>query len=186
MNTKLLCWDLEILDPVSDHIGGWDAARRGDCGISALVISDSNTGRYHIYDQHNLDEAVDHLNSADLLIGYNTLNFDCEVVFGVTGRYITVPQYDILAEIWKALHGRRKGYKLDDVAKATINMEKNSNGEFATALAAKGHWGKLFDYCLNDVHLTRELFNHIQDLGWIKGADGEEIQLEKPELKDYA
>lgn len=186
MENKLICWDLEILNPISDTLGGWDAARRGDCGISALVLSDSETGRFHIYDQHTLDDAVDHLNSADLLIGYNSINFDSEVIFGVTGRYITAPQYDILDEIWKALESRKKGYKLDDVAHATIGRAKNSNGQFATALAQKQHWGRLFDYCLNDVHLTRGIFNHIQDMGWIKGADGQELYLEQPTIKDYA
>lgn len=183
---KILCWDLEIHDAISDKLGGWDAARRGDCGISALVISDSDTHRYHIYDKHMLDEAVDHLNSADLLVGYNTIGFDSEVVFGVTGRYITVPQYDILAEVWKSTGKRFKGFKLDDVAGATLNLHKNSDGEFATVLVRKKHWGKLFDYCLNDVHLVRELFNHIQDLGWVKGADGEQVHLEKPLTKEYA
>ena len=183
--SRILCWDLEIETPVSDHILGWEAARKGDCGISALVVSDSETGRYHIYDKHDLEEAVDHLNSADLLVGYNTINFDSEVVFGVTGRYITVPQYDILKEIYGALGKRVKGFKLDDVAKNTLNAGKCGNGEFATALVAKQHWGKLFTYCLNDVHLVRELYNHIVDLGWVRGHDGIEVHLEPPAILEY-
>lgn len=184
--TKIISWDLEIRDPVSDTEGGWDAARNGNCGISALVLFDSETDRYHIYGSDTLDEAVDHLNSADLLVGYNTLNFDCNVLFGVTGRYITVPQYDILAEIWNELGVRRKGYKLDQVAQATIGIGKSGNGEFATALVAQNRWAELFDYCLGDVHLVRKLYDHIVDCGFIKGADGERLTLNKPVYPDYA
>ena len=185
--SRILCWDLEISEPVSDKLGGWEAAKRGDCGISALVISDSETGRYHIYDRHTLDEAVDHLNSADLLVGYNTVDFDSRVIFGVTGRYITVPQYDILLEIWNELHDRKKGYKLDQVAKATLGYGKSGNGEFATTLVKKKRWGDLFDYCLADVHLVQQLFDHIVDFGFIKGADGEKLHLNQPVTgKEYA
>lgn len=181
---KTLIWDLEIRDPVEDK--GWEAARNGQCGISCIVIWDSDSGRYHLYDEHRLEEAVDHLNSADLLVGYNTLNFDSNVVFGVTGRFLTVPQYDILSKIWDALAHRKKGYKLDEVATATLNMGKSGNGEFATALYAQKRFGELFDYCLNDVFLTKELYNHIVDLGWIKGADGQELHIEQSGYKEYA
>lgn len=183
---KILCWDLEILKPVSSAAGGWEAARRGDCGISALVISDSQTERFHIYDQHDLDAAVDHLDEADLLVGFNTKSFDTEVVYGCTGRMPRAVQYDILDEIWRALPIRTKGWKLDQVAERTLKLGKSGNGEFATALAAKGHWGKLFDYCLNDVHLTKMLFNHIIDMGHVIGPNEEKLILTPPRYEEYA
>ena len=168
-------------------MGGWEAAKQGDCGISALVISDSETGRYHLYDKHTLDDAVDHLNNADLLVGWNTYDFDSRVVFGVTGRYITVPQYDMLMEVWNELGTRKKGYKLDEVAKATIGHGKSGSGEFATTLVRKKRWGQLFNYCLTDVFLVQRLFNHVLDTGWLKGADGQEAHLNEPVTgKEYA
>ncbi len=184
--SKILCWDLEIKTPVSDTEGGWEAARNGDCGISALVVSDSDTRRFHLYDEHTLDEAVDHLNSADLLVGFNTLEFDARVLWGVTGRYITIPQYDILSEIWNTIGVRTKGFKLNEIALATLNLEKSGKGDFAPTLVAQGRYAELFDYCLNDVHLVRELYNHIQDLGWIRGAGGRQIELDRPVFAEYA
>lgn len=183
---KILVWDLEIEKPVGEIEGGWDAVRQGAAGISALVIYDSETGRYHIYDKHDLLAAVDHLNTADLAVGFNSIAFDSEVVFGVTGEYIRCPQYDILHEIWKALPSRQTGFKLDDVAMRTIGAGKNSNGEFATALVKAGRWGRLFDYCLNDVHLTKELFNFIVQQGYVKAPDGSELYLQEPFPKEAA
>lgn len=182
---KILCWDLEILHPV-EKMGGWEAARNGACGISALVISDSETERFHIYDQHDLDAAFDHLSEADLLVGYNSLSFDTEVLNNVLGRQLSVNHYDILDRIWKQLPIRQKGWKLTEVATRALDLGKSGNGEFATALAAKGRWGKLFDYCLNDVHLTKMLFNYIQDFGYLPGPTGDKLHMPQPLFEEYA
>ena len=182
---KICCWDLEIHDPIT-HNGGWEAAKRGECGISALVISDSETGRFHIYDKHTLDEAIDHLNSADLCVGFNTNDFDEQVLFGVTGRYLQGQRYDILQAIWKALPMREKGWKLDQVCQRTLEIGKNSNGAYATQLVAEEKWGTLFDYCLNDVHLVKLLYNHIVDFGNLTSPNGHKLALSAPPLQEYA
>lgn len=183
--SKLVAWDLEIKTPVQNCSDGWEGARRGDCGVSALVIWDSETGRPHIYDESTLEEAMDHLNGADLVVGYNTIGFDNEVMFGLTGRYITAPQYDVLYKIWEALPVRTKGWKLDDVANRTIGEGKNNKGEYATALWADGRYGELFDYCLNDVQILRRLFNHIVDTGMVIGPDDSKLDLEPPIILEY-
>jgi len=177
---RILTWDLEIRKPVDSLMGGWEAARAGDAGISALVIKDTETGRYHIYDDKRLDQAVDHLNEADLLVGFNSSDFDTGVIEGITGRQIAPTQYDILSKIWEALGKRRKGFKLDEVCQRTIKRGKSGAGRYATTLASLGHWGELFDYCLGDVHITAELFNHIVDNGWVLGPDDEKLELSAP------
>lgn len=184
-DARLIIWDLEIEKSLDDMPGEtqeeqWDAVRQGDAGISCLVLFDSQTQRYHLYDKHTLNEAVDHLNSADLLIGFNTISFDSEVIHGVTGRYITVAQYDILHEIWKALGGRRKGWRLNDISKRLFGLEKTESGAGAPTLAKQGRWAELMDYCLNDVHLTRLLFNHVVAKESIPDKDGEEVFLARP------
>jgi hypothetical protein len=182
---KILTFDLEIEKPVSSAPGGWEAARNGECGISVICVSDSETG-YYFYDKNDLDEAVDHLNSGDLLVSWNGIAFDAQVIFGCTGRYLMSAHYDLLAETYKSLKERRKGYKLDQVARATLGIGKRGNGEFATALVAKKRWGRLFTYCAGDVHCTRALYNHVVDLGWLKGGDNFEVFLEKPPVMEFA
>lgn len=53
------------------------------------------------------------------------------------------------------------GYRLDDLAWLNLNTGKTGNGALAPELYQKGQWGKLIDYCLQDVNLTRMLFNKI-------------------------
>lgn len=182
----ILTWDLEIAKPVESLPNGWEDARSGGAGISCLVIYDNQTQRYHLYDSHTLDAAVDHLNSADLIVGFNTLGFDTGVVLGVTNRHITARQYDILHEIWAAIGRRLKGYKLDDVAQRTIQLGKSGTGEFATALVAAKRWAELFDYCIGDVHITRLLFNHIVQHGWVYTPDMDTLFLDPPDTEDLA
>lgn len=184
---RILTWDLELRKPVDSLMGGWEAARAGEAGISALIIKDTETGRYHIYDDKRLDQAVDHLNEGELLVGFNSSDFDQGVLTGITGRQLTTPHYDILAEIWKSLGGhRQKGYKLDDVCQRTIKRGKSGAGRYATTLASLGLWGELFDYCLGDVHITAELFNHIVDHGWVAGPNDEKLDLAAPPTEEHA
>ena len=177
---RILTWDLEIKTPLEEVGGDWTRVRNGDAGISVLAVRDNETGRQHLYDTHTLDAAVDHLNEADLLVGFNSVGFDSCVLLGVTNRHLSVPHYDILAKIWEALGTRQKGWKLDDVASRTIGLTKSGKGEYATALFAQGRFAELHDYCMGDVHITAALYNHIVVNGWVVGPEGDHLHLDQP------
>lgn len=176
----ILVWDLEVAKDVQ---GDWDAAKRGEKGVSSLVVYDNDTERYHLYDDYTFDTCAEHLNSADLLVGFNSVDFDTPCFQGYTGHDIIVPQFDILQAIWQALGTHKGGYKLGQVCDRTLNLQKNNHGESAHKLYAEGRFGELFDYNLNDVYLTRKLFNHIVAFGTIVKPDGSALQL--IEYPDY-
>lgn len=181
-------WDLEILTAIPTNGNGepnWELARSGKCGVSCVVIWDSETMRPHLYDSHTLDQAIDHLNACDLCVGYNNINFDKPCLEGATGRRITVRQYDLLDQIWKALGHREKGWKLGEVAHRTFGGEKNGNGASAPSLAAQGRWAELLDYCTSDVSLTRDLWNHLLANGSLVGTRGEEVELAVPDDAEF-
>lgn len=180
---RTIVWDIEIAKPLPIKKGkpDWEAAKRGECGISAVVLWDSATERFHLYDSHSLEQCMVHLNSADLLVGFNSVEFDTRVIEAITGMEIQAQQFDILLATWKALGDKHfKGYKLGDICHRTIGLEKSGHGEGAPSLAKQGRWGELFDYCLNDVHITKELYNHIVDTGWILDVNGLELPLDVP------
>lgn len=181
---RLIFWDTELLKSIEEN-GGWEGAYNGNCGLSCIALYDSADGRYHIYDQKNLDTAVEHLNEADLLIGFNSVKFDTVVTQAVTGRYITVQQYDLLQAIYDAIGYKVKGWKLDQVAQRTIGSGKTETGAFATQLAADGEWGRLFTYCMHDVQLVRDLWNHLVDGLPLIAPDESELHLTLP-AEEYA
>jgi uncharacterized protein YprB with RNaseH-like and TPR domain len=145
------------------------------------VLWDSDTNRYHIYGAENLTELAAHLNKADWLVSFNGLNFDVPCIEGVTGWEITANHYDILDAIWKAVGKKHKGWGLGKVAERTVGLGKTDTGEHAPELARQGRWATLIDYCINDVHITKELFFHILLEGFVVGPDGDRVEIEVPD-----
>ncbi|MDP3741225.1 MAG: ribonuclease H-like domain-containing protein [bacterium] len=108
---------------------------------------------YHESELHKLGEI---LAGADQIIGFNVKQFD----FAVLQPYLNfslaeIPTLDILQEIEQVLGHR---ISLDTVAKATIGASKTGSGLAALALWRKGQLEELKQYCLNDVRLTRDVY----------------------------
>jgi len=177
---RVITWDLEIAIPVDEVPGGWEAVRQGGAGISTVCMYDTGTDRVHVYDEHDLEDAIVHLNEADLLVGYNSTGFDTPVIESITGYPINVDHYDILHQIWRALGSHRKGYKLGEVSEGLQIGQKTDKGTSAPELYRQGRFGKLVDYCINDVALTRNLANWITDNGYILTPDHEHLVMDGP------
>lgn len=179
--SRIVTFDVEIALPVEENPDGWNGARRGECGIASVVLFDTHTGRYHLADANGVDGVCDQLESADLVVSFNGLNFDVPCLSGFARRYLHLPHhYDILDHVWDAIGRREKGYGLNAICQRTLGLEKSGNGEHAPKLLKDGRWGELFDYNLNDVFLTRTLFNHILKHGYITDIDGAELEMWAP------
>ena len=174
----VIVYDLEIQQG-PDEVGGWENVRRGEAGVSCVVLYDSETGRFHTYDEFDLEECIAHMNQADVLVSFNGLEFDTPILQSITGLDILPRQYDILHEVWRALTSRTKGYKLSDICGRLGLGSKNFSGETAVQLYQSGRFGKLFSYCINDVHLTRRLADFIGQEGYVLTPDGERLELPK-------
>lgn len=171
---RVITFDIEIQ---RDPQGDWEAARRGASGCSCVALYDTASGRLHVYDEHDLAECVAHLNDADVLVGFNTMEFDTPILESLVQLDILPEQYDVLHEIWKAMPERTAGYKLQQICERHNLGGKNNDGAKATELYANGRFGKLFDYCMNDVHLTRKLVQYIEIHGGISTPDGGFLEL---------
>lgn len=174
-------FDLEIASPVEECPNGWAGARRGECGVSALVIWDSTTGRYHLYDASTLERAVEHLNAADRIVTWNGKDFDVPIIEALTSQKVRSQHIDLLEMVWNALGHKTKGYKLGAVALRTLGLTKNGEGVAAPSLVKQDRFAELFDYCLNDVHLTRRLWEHVQSKLFVIAVNGEPLVLMVPE-----
>lgn len=180
---RVVTWDLEIAEPINEHKGGWAAAKRGECGIASVVLYDTTTERYHVYDPFTMEACVAHLNAADLLVGFNSVEFDYPCILGYAGIPITTPHYDILQEIWRALADGSRGHGvwgLGKVCERALGLSKSGSGEGAPKLLEEGRYGELIDYNINDVHLTRKLANYIHEHGFVIRPDGKPLHLRGP------
>lgn len=177
---RLLTFDLEIISDPYKHPDTWEGARRGECGVSCVSVYDTQAVRNFIYNEHDLEACVEHLNDADLLVTFNGIEFDTPCLESVTGMSILPEQYDILHEVWRSLATREKGYRLGEISERLHVGSKNGDGARATDLYREGDFRRLYNYCRNDVELTRSVANFINLNGFIYRPDGEPLVLPKP------
>lgn len=177
---KIAVFDAEIKRPIDQCSKGWNS--HDEMGVSCLVLFDYEVMRYRIFGDSNIEEALDILFSHDLVVGFNTVNFDWKLLratyfSGCAARELKrrSVDFDILREIWISLglnpdvfnpktHGR---YKLDDVAHETIGLSKTGDGTKAPILFQEGKLYELIDYCVQDVKIEKELFEWVVENGFV-------------------
>ena len=127
-------------------------------GISVVGVYDYTSNRSIAFTEAELPRLYPLLESTTLLIGYNIISFDLAVLSAYyPGNVTSFPVFDILDDIKEKL-GRRLG--LNDVASATLGKKKSGHGLQAIELYKEGKLDELRRYCLDDVALTRDLFNY--------------------------
>lgn len=189
---RIVFFDLETrkwasdLDP-EDEQHGWELLRRGRGGVSALAVYDTSDNWLYLYDDHTIRQAARHLETADLVVGYCSEKFDIPVVEGLLGRALRLrDRYDIYVEMartnaFRGIVGTKGDFTLDAVAKRNLGRGKIDHGGNARELARRGQWGKLFNYCADDVHLTHDLFVRLCRDGGLINLNGKFLPLPVPE-----
>ena len=147
---NIVYFDLET-QKSADEVGGWDKMR--DMRMSVGVTYSTARGDYRVYEERDIETLLTELQRADLVVGFNNLGFDYEVL-----HYYTVldlrqlPTLDLLLEIRKTLPHR---LSLDSVAHATMGIEKTSEGLQAIRWFKEGRLLEIAEYCCYDVKITR-------------------------------
>jgi len=152
---RILCLDLETQKTAQD-VGGWQNTHL--MRVSVVVLFDSLEDKFHIFEEDRLDALFDHLDKADLIIGFNIKGFDYRVLGAYTNRELeALPTFDILEDVYKRLGFR---LSLDHLAQETLSQRKTANGLQAVEWFRQGEIEKLTEYCRNDVATTRDLFQY--------------------------
>ena len=161
--------DGSLIDGI-EYCDGWRDFE--NMGISVIGAYDYVEDRYRIFCEDNFGAFQDLADSADLVVGFNSIAFD-NALCAASG--ITVPKeksYDILVETWKA-HGlgpkfvypSHMGFSLDAIAASNLQEKKSGNGAMAPVDWQQGRIGSVIDYCLQDVRLTKRLMDMILEFG---------------------
>lgn len=126
--------------------------------VSVCGIYNYATSEYLIYEEHELPKMAPLLQAADQIIGFNIKQFDFEVLQPYMNFDLaTIPAFDLLEEINKVLGHK---IKLEAVAQATIGSGKSGNGLEALLYYKNGKMDLLKKYCLDDVRVTREVYEY--------------------------
>jgi DEAD/DEAH box helicase domain-containing protein len=139
--------------------------------ISIVGVHDSETDTYSSYLKEEFPKLWPLLESADMLIGYNSDHFDIPILNRYySGDLTKIKSLDLMKEI-KDVLGRR--LRLDSVAEATLGKGKLAHGLDAVKWWAEGKIDKIREYCLDDVRITKELYDYARKNNALKYKDFE-------------
>lgn len=160
-------------------------------GISVICVHDYKENRHRIFMEDNMDELDKLIKSRDCVINYNGINFDNKLM---EANGLTVPEektYDLLRHIWSSVgldptiydKETHNGFGLDDMCAANSNMRKTGNGAMAPVWWQRGEFGKVLDYCMNDVDMLKQLIDRVLLTGTlINPKTNEPIVITKPNM----
>jgi DEAD/DEAH box helicase domain-containing protein len=148
---NIVYFDLETQKSAED-VGGWHKIR--EMQMSVGVTYSTARGEYRIYGEKQVNDLIEELRRADLVVGYNNLRFDFPVLQGHNEffDYEQIPTLDMLVEVQGSLQRR---LSLDAIATATLGVEKTSEGLQAIRWYREGRLMEIAEYCCYDVKITR-------------------------------
>ncbi len=134
-----------------------DFSEHAKLGISVLALFNYEDGSQKIFTEKELNNLFPILENSSYIIGFNINSFDLPVLQPYyPGDIKHFKTFDILDDI-KNILGKR--LSLNDVIKATLDKKKTGHGLEAIDFYREGKWKELKRYCMDDVMLTKELFD---------------------------
>lgn len=163
---KIIAFDLET-QYTADEVGGWSNIR--DMRLAIGVTYDAADDTYRAYTERQAEHLIADLRGADLVVGYNVLRFDYQVLRAYTDDPLSdLPTVDMLQDLYHALGWR---LKLANVASATLGESKSADGLQAVRWFRQGQLDKVTDYCRRDVEVTWKIYQFGQQNGYVKYRD---------------
>lgn len=147
-----------------DEVGG--GRNLEALGVTVVGVYSYGSGDYRAYIESEMGELEQLLSNSSRVIGFNIKRFD----FPVLQPYLKhikiseVASLDILEDLEKTLGHR---VSLQSVASATLNVGKSGSGLDAIRYYRAGEWEKLKKYCLDDVRLTKDVYEFGKRFGYV-------------------
>jgi DEAD/DEAH box helicase domain-containing protein len=140
-----------------DEVGGRD--KNHLLKISVVGVYSYPQNKFLTFTEDQMQKCGEFLSEADLIIGFNIINFDFQVLKPYFNFDIyKIPHLDILTEVEKLIGHR---VKLDNLAQTTLGTGKSGDGLEALKMYKQGRIEDLKKYCLDDVRITRDLYDYV-------------------------
>lgn len=148
-------------DPAFKYCQGW-----GDyfgMGISVIGHQFNNNPPEYSLTTVDFDEWVDSKPSDAVVIGFNSLAFDDQLITANGSAKYNITQYDLLCEVRVAAglqrNDRPRGQTYALGALAEANGLVKGKGVLAPVLWQQGRCRTVIEYCLNDVLITSQILD---------------------------
>ncbi len=151
---KVVVFDLETQRSFAD-VGGRTQMHR--LGVSVGVVYSYDSDHYLVVTEDRINELIDVLLGADLVVGYNIRGFDYEVLRAYSSTDLqALPTCDLMLDLEARLGFRPK---LQSVASSTLGEGKSADGLQALEWWKQGEIDKIAEYCKDDVRVTKEVYD---------------------------
>lgn len=196
----MLIYDCEIINAIPPRKGeeripgikycaGWNDYE--NMGISVIAVFDYLQWEYRVFCQDNFDQFQALMDESGLLIGFNNLAFDNNLLRAAGFRVEDKKCVDLLPIIWEAAGLKppydpktHAGFGLEAICQYNFQQGKSGRGDLAPVMWQQGRIGLVIDYALRDIKLTKLLYDHLNLSGWIKDPrNGQYLQIEPRKLK---
>ncbi|MCC6880871.1 MAG: ribonuclease H-like domain-containing protein [Verrucomicrobiales bacterium] len=164
MARDFVYFDLETQKSAND-VGGW--GRKDLMKMSIGVTYSTKLGAYRIFGENDADDLVDQLRRADLVIGFNHIYFDYEVLqaYTVLNLKEEIPSFDLMVDLEEKIGHRPK---LEAVAQPTLGVGKTAEGTQAIRWWREGKILEIARYCAFDVKVTKEVHEYGAEYGLVR------------------
>ena len=176
----MLIYDLEIVkaipdrkkpnEPSIEYCAGWDD--HANMGVSVIGAYDLIEDRFRVFTKEAFAD-FEALARDRMVIGFNSIHFDDQVLAAIGVNVKT--EWDLLQELWIAAGLGREfeypshiGFGLNATAEANGYGNKTGWGGFAPVQWQRGEYGRVIDYCLEDVRLTWRLVKQVMEIGTLR------------------
>jgi DEAD/DEAH box helicase domain-containing protein len=159
---NIIYFDLES-QKLFQEVGGRDPSK---LLLACGVTWSTERNDFAVYWEADVQALVDELKSADKVVGFNTINFDYQVLkpYVPNENFRAIRSVDMLQDIFKTLNFR---ISLDSIAKATLGATKTADGIQSVEWFRSGELGKVAEYCKADVDITRRVYEFGRANGFV-------------------
>jgi len=140
----------------AEDVGGWQ--HKHLLGLGVAVTYDTQEGRYNVYTAETVAALLASLREADLVIGFNTRDFDYQVLQPYTDVPLaTLPTLAVLDEVQRTLGFR---LSLRHLVKETLGIERPDDSLRTLQWYQEGERERIVQQCRRDLELLRELVRY--------------------------
>lgn len=155
-----LVFDIETKNTFAE-VGGQDHVKKLDA--SFVGVYSYNQDKYLSFFEKDFKELSSFLKKSGLLIGFSINRFDVPVLEKYCDFDIwKIPRLDLLEEVEIGFGNR---VSLDILAKTNLGIGKTHHGLEAIKFYKEGNFKELESYCLNDVKITKDLYELVKKQG---------------------
>lgn len=187
-----LVFDIETQNFFTDPDVGWDnfAALK----ISVVCAYSYLQDKYFAFEETEMAACAELFAGARTIIGFSMNRYDVPVLNHYFQKLGKLPngahapnlwemdRIDLLDEIELAVRGR---VSLSRLAEINLGSKKNMHGSMAIALYRDGKIAELKEYCLNDVRLTKELYDLSRKQNFLMIPDKKTGEIVKVEFAKF-